>query len=223
MLALSFGSRCSLIHMSHHCSKQRTAAWRGSTPRSRGVCDKAIVGWVLLTLVHSTEALAGDQALIAAQRTAADFNASWHSVPLPETQTYPSREFRPHGPSLLEKNPVQSSTDEAPMLRGTTVWQRMSDYRSHDRLRVVTLWETGGSSVSLQANRKGDPSLQWTSRLMNRGGSTRGLLDQWFSTSVAGIRRGPRPESHSTHSEPAVKSAKILDAGPGSNGPGAAK
>ena len=83
------------------------------------------------------------------------------------------------------------------MFRDTTVWQRMSEYKSHDRVRVLTLWETSGSTVSLQAGRRGAASLQWTSRAMNRGGSTRGLLDRLIVGSLAGagnrLRHSDRP------------------------------
>jgi len=65
-----------------------------------------------------------------------------------------------------------------------TTWQRLQEYRNRDRVRVMTLWESGASNVSIQTNRKGDPSLQWTSRLMNRGGATRGLLDRWSPAQV---------------------------------------
>jgi hypothetical protein len=106
------------------------------------------------------------------------------------------------------------------MLRGTTVWQRLSDYRSRDRVRVVTLWETGGGSVSLQAGKKGDPSLQWTSRLMNRGGATRGLLDQVLATSLGGV-------AHSLHLTPRAagadafgKPSKSAETGLGNGGAG---
>jgi len=70
---------------------------------------------------------------------------------------------------------------DAPMLRGTTVWQRLSEYRAHDRVRVLTLWESGGSTVSLQAGKRGSPSLQWTSGAMIHGAGTRGLLDRLFA------------------------------------------
>ena len=46
------------------------------------------------------------------------------------------------------------------------------------------------ATVSLQAGRHGDPSLQWTSRLMNRGGATLGLLDRVFSVSLARASSG---------------------------------
>src|ERR1700744_5543907 len=47
-----------------------------------------------------------------------------------------------------------------PMFRTTTVWQRLNEFRAPDRrVRVLTLWETRASNVSLQAGKKGDPSL----------------------------------------------------------------
>ena len=107
------------------------------------------------------------------------------------------------------------------MLRGTTVWQRLSDYRSRDRVRVVTLWETGGSSVSLQAGKKGDPSLQWTSRLMNRGGATRGLLDQLFATSLGGVARSLHLTPHAAGTDAFGKQSKPMEAVLGNGGTGA--
>ena len=64
--------------------------------------------------------------------------------------------------------------------------QRLNEYRSHDRVRVLTLWDTGASAISIQTDHKGDPSLQWTSHLFNRGGATQGLLDHLFPVSVFG-------------------------------------
>ncbi len=87
------------------------------------------------------------------------------------------------------------------------------DLRAHNRVRLLTLWETGGSSVSLQAGRKGDPSLQWTSRLMNRGGATRGLLDQMFSASLAGAGRSLHLSPRTMAGEAPGKPAKLLDGG----------
>ena len=69
--------------------------------------------------------------------------------------------------------------------------QRLQEYRSHDHVRVLTLWDTGASAISIQTDHKGDPSLQWTSHLFNRGGATQGLLDHLFPG--LGVRR------HHTH------------------------
>jgi hypothetical protein len=138
----------------------------------------------------------------------------------PGLRTLPTAEFRPRGRSLLEKDSPIGDAD-MPMLRGTTVWQRLSDYRSRDRVRVVTLWETAGSSVSLQAGRKGNPSLQWTSRLMNRGGATRGLLDQVLSTSLGGVVRGLHLTPHSAGTDAFGRPSKPMEGVLGNAGAGA--
>lgn len=119
---------------------------------------------------------------------------------------YSSTEFRPRRPALLENDPVGDSFRDAPLIRSTTVWQRLADYKSHDRVRVLTLWETTGSSVSLQAGKHGDPSLQWTSRIMNRGGSTHGVLDRLFSVSIVGAANSIRSVTRSANSPSMPKS-----------------
>ena len=103
---------------------------------------------------------------------------------------FSTTEFRPRRHSVFDRDPAVSAFTDAPMIHYSTVWQQLSEYKSHDRVQVLTLWESSGSSVSLQAGKRGDPSLQWTSRLMNRGGSTRGLLDRFFSASIAGAASG---------------------------------
>src|SRR5258706_506128 len=123
--------------------------------------------------------------------------AFFRARPAADGQFFPATAFRPRKPTLFDRDPAVNAFGDAPMLRGSTVWQRMSEYRSHDRVRLLTLWESSGSTVSLQAGKRGDPSLQWTSRSMNRGGSTRGLLDRLFAVSLAGagnrLRRSDRP------------------------------
>jgi hypothetical protein len=90
------------------------------------------------------------------------------------------RKYRDFGAAPAGVPPAAESRS----LITTTVWQRLADYRSHDRVRLVTLWETTGSTLSIQAGKRGEPSLQWTSRAMNRGGATRGLLDRMISASL---------------------------------------
>ena len=72
------------------------------------------------------------------------------------------------------------------LISDTPVWQRLSEFRTRDRVRVLTLWQSGLSSVSLQAGTKGNPSLQWTSRLMNSGEAAHGLLDRLLPASSFG-------------------------------------
>jgi hypothetical protein len=207
----------------------RNAPACGDTHRHRNVCDKLLPGLVLLTLARSGEALAGDQVVIPGEAFKSDFNlmrqaaplsvpmftvpATYQTADLPERQTFSARDFRPRGHSVFDEEPQSGTSPDAPLLRSTTVWQRLADYRTRGRVRLLTLWETGGSSVSLQAGRKGEPSLQWTSRLMNRGGATRGVLDQWFSTSIAGAGRSMHFTPRSSKSEPA-KQVRLPDSGP---------
>lgn len=90
------------------------------------------------------------------------------------------------------------------MLRNTTVWQRLAEYRSQDRVRLLTLWESRGSAVSLQAGKHGDPSLQWNSRVMNHDGSTRGLFDRLLSVSFGGAHDGSHATAPAASAAPAA-------------------
>jgi hypothetical protein len=188
----------------------------------------SILVLVLLALTSNREASASEQPVIATeaaqpdpkalhQRTipampvgaapALTIPATYSTAPSSEARTF-SSDFRPHGPSIFDVAPAGGAVEDTPMLHGTTVWQRLEDFRSHGRVQLLTLWETGGSSVSLQAGRKGEPSLQWTSRLMNRGGATRGVLDQLFSVSLASAGRGLNLGPDTGSSEPANKPSK---------------
>jgi len=182
--------------------------------RCNSICDKMLVGLVLFTLVRTGEALAGDHVSIANATLDPNFGNLRQPPPparafvtAPEFFTAPTAadrqlfsatDFRPRKPTLFDRDPAVNAFGDAPMLRGSTVWQRMSEYRSHDRVRLLTLWESSGSTVSLQAGKRGDPSLQWTSRSMNRGGSTRGLLDRLFAVSLAGAGNRLRRSDRST-------------------------
>lgn len=211
--------------------------------RYTGACGSMLVGLLILTIVRASDALAGEQVPPTFSAARPDLNAarqftttsafmlplpryqavpsSYQAVDLPVLKSFSAAEFRPRGRSLLEKDSPLVDAEAAPMLQGTTVWQRLSDYRSHDRVRVVTLWEAGGSTVSLQAGRKGDPSLQWTSRLMNRGGATRGLLDQMFSTSLGGFARSLHLTPRPTGTEAFGKPSKPMETALGNAGAGA--
>ncbi len=214
--------------MSNNCSPPDADA-HGSATRERGRCDKMFVGLVLWTLVHTTEALAGDQAPLSGTTAQPDFNdlrpptplsalmfpipALYQAVDLPEAKTFSTQEFRPRAQSIFNPDTHVAAVYDDALMNRTTVWQRLSEYRSHDRFRLVTLWEGGGSSLTLQAGRKGDPSLQWTSRLMNRGGAPRGLLDELFSRSSGGAAgRALHFAPHPINADPIGKPAKPVDA-----------
>jgi hypothetical protein len=213
------------------------------TTRYFGACDRMLVGLAILTIVRASEALAGERVAPTVSAAKPDLNvareftpasafmlplpssypavpSSYQTVDLPVLKSFSAAEFRPRGHSILVKDSGLGDAEDAPMLRGTTVWQRLSDYRSRDRVRVVTLWETGGSSVSLQAGKKGDPSLQWTSRLMNRGGATRGLLDQLLATSLGGVARGLHLAPHAAGTDAFGKPSKPMEVSLGNGGVG---
>lgn len=213
----------------HMCDKDDALA--GSTARFFGACDRILVGLAILLLVRTSEAVAGDPApsLVAAARP--ELNIAREFAPTsalpsfeflnpPAPPSVSAAEFRPRGQSLLQKDVRAYDAEDPPMLRSTTVWQRLADYRARDRVRVVTLWESGGGTVSLQAGRKGDPSLQWTSRLMNRGGATRGLLDQVVSTSVGRVARSLRVGPRAGGTEAFGKPSKSMDSALSKGGTG---
>lgn len=185
-----------------------------------GIRDRMLLGLVLFITSVSSEALAGDALSISnSVPAAADLRAAtpaagpsarleFFTVPaVGEAQTFSSTDFRPRRPTLFDSDPAANAYGNTPMLRGTTVWQRLSDYKSHDGVRLLTLWETPASSISLQAGKRGDPSLQWTSRLMNHGGSTQGLLDRWFSVSLTGAGNRLRSLTRTTGTPAPAKQA----------------
>jgi hypothetical protein len=153
-----------------------------------------LAGLVLYTLGVGSEASSAEPSSARGGLPPASDNASLLPLLAPdetlsprETKDYPATEFRPHGRSLLDDASTENDSAEVPGLRSTTVWQRMTDFRSRDRVRVLTLWKSGGGTVSLQAGKGGSPSLQWTSSSMSRGEATRGVLDRLLSASVAGV------------------------------------
>jgi hypothetical protein len=109
-------------------------------------------------------------------------------APPPRGDGFSSTEFRPRGPSLLTAvgAPEYAGDDPSRAMSNATAWQQWRDYRTRDRVRLVTLWESSASSFSLQASKKGDPSLQWTSRVFNHEGATRGVLDRLLSVAIGG-------------------------------------
>jgi hypothetical protein len=192
--------------------------------------DRMLMGLVLITLVRAGEALAGDTpARISDGTVDTEFanlrvvspstktllaNPGIFAVPAPnDAQVFSSTDFRPRKHTVLDADPTVSSVADVPMLHNTTVWQRLSEYKSHDRVQLLTLWQTTGSTVSLQAGKRGDPSLQWTSRLMNHGGSTQGVLDRLFAVSLAhagsGLRSATRPTNAAAGSKPVSMATAI--------------
>ena len=114
---------------------------------------------------------------------------------LSDIKTFSGNEFRPRGRSVFDA-PARTAGIGDELAFDQPVWQRLNEYRNHDRIRVLTLWESGISNVTLQTDKRGGPSLQFTSRLMDRGHATHGILDRWFPTSIFSWKRAraiPRP------------------------------
>jgi hypothetical protein len=195
-------------------------------------CNCALLGVAALALLGACNALAGDAGTQAAARPQIDelrapaeagsklLRAPLFASPLympgsyalaepAEPRSYSAQDFRPRGRSVLEPDP-RGPADQN-LAFDTTIWERLNEYRNHDRIRVLTLWESGASAVSLQTDHKGGPSLQWTSRLMNRGGATRGLLDRLLPVSIPGSGSSHSIVGRSTSPSP-LKAANPLGA-----------
>jgi hypothetical protein len=177
-------------------SRARTA------PRRLNAREALMVVTMLYAIASSSEALAADQLSHLSEFGPRDpnphvaiglpekFGANGISAELLQSpQEYSASEFRPRPRFGADPVPLRAN-DDSQSLRTTTVWQRLKDYRSKDRVRLITLWESTGSSLSIQAGRHGEPSLQWTSSSLNRGGSTRGLLDHFIAASLGAAGLG---------------------------------
>jgi hypothetical protein len=172
--------------------------------------DRLLLGLTVLALLRAGIACAEDPAVQAPSQDDAAPRTSFKAAALPqfakhytltdplltapveyrlselaETRSYSATEFRPRGHSIFDADP-RLSPPGGTLTADKNFLQRLNEYRSHDRVRVLTLWDTGASAISIQTDHKGDPSLQWTSHLFNRGGATQGLLDQLFPVSVFG-------------------------------------
>src|SRR5258708_614240 len=80
--------------------------------------------------------------------------------------------------------------------------------KSQGRVRLLTLWQSSVSSVSLQAGKHGMPSLQWSTPWMHREVASSGLFDRFLTVSPrnggGGSRRHvPPPASTFAASKPA--------------------
>jgi hypothetical protein len=103
----------------------------------------------------------------------------------PEQQTFSATEFRPRKHSLLDADPARSevSVIDAPIRRDTSLAREIAEFKTQDRLRLLTLWQNRASSLSLQAGKHGAPSLQWSTPWMHRDVSSRGLFDRLLTVS----------------------------------------
>jgi hypothetical protein len=98
---------------------------------------------------------------------ASDFAARAGAFPKPA----PEADFR--GAGVLDRS------GDLPL---TNAWQRMSDFRSEDGIRLLTVWQSANGTVALHQGKHGGASLQWTSQALNRSGASRGLFDHLVSS-----------------------------------------
>jgi hypothetical protein len=102
-------------------------------------------------------------------------------------------------PSAQAESAIQSKPSQ------DTAWQRLADFRAQGRVQLLTLWQSPRYMVSLQSGRHGSPSLQWSSRIMNRGGATRGILDRIVASSLGATGLRSKIVAHGAEPAPAIK------------------
>jgi hypothetical protein len=183
--------------------------------RCGGTREALAVAVLLYSLTRSAEALAGDpsNAIKDIQPIVGGTPLSLAFVPSKSADEpqFSADEFRVRKPSMPDAPAESDSMYQTPALPSTSAWQRWGDYRSQGRVQLLTLWESNRSTVSLQTGRHGGPSLQWSSRLMGRGGATRGLLDRFVSSSLSAAGLGAKA-AHGSSSAAANKSISSLPA-----------
>jgi hypothetical protein len=145
---------------------------------------------ISFVLVRGAPALAGEHAVSDLSLHASVPPSFALSRPLADP-TFSVTEFRPRRSSMQAADLAGKTGPilDAPLLQGTSLAQQMAHFKSQNRVRLLTLWQTQGSTLSLQAGRHGSPTLQWSTPWMNRAGASQGLLDHLLpSRSVAAFR-----------------------------------
>jgi hypothetical protein len=191
--------------------------------RSNGLCECLLAALALYGLAPGS-ASAGDQLrspaarqnanmqkTVRAQIAAPSFPAPFAFSALPEMPVFSSTEFRPRKPGLLEAAEADSehSVIDAPMLADASIARELSGAKTQDRVRLLTLWQSRASSLSLQAGKRGAPSLQWSTPWMHRDSDVRGVFDRLLLAaprSIGSIVRGGGPRQAG-----AMAPAKPLD------------
>jgi len=99
---------------------------------------------------------------------------------------YSPREYRALGPGSAPRETVAISGDARPALKATSAWGRLEDYKTRGGIRLLTLWKSKFSALSIQTGHGGIPTLQWTSRggLGGGAGTTQGVLDRLLSSGI---------------------------------------
>jgi hypothetical protein len=180
--------------------------------RSSGAREMLILAALMYGLAQGSEAFAADQPVDVLK----NMQPLVGGKPLPMQFAPVSRldEFEPAadlgrrksaGYDALSPTVAESLLPSQPS-QVVSAWQRLADYRSQGRVQLLTLWASPRNMVSLQAGRHGGPSLQWSSRVMNRGGATRGLLDRFVASSLGAVGFGSKtaPLRSAAHARPSL-------------------
>jgi hypothetical protein len=179
--------------------------------------DVLILAMLVYGLAQSCEALAADQSAVILK----NIQPLVGGKPLPMAFVPGSRpdelesstDFRRRRVDAVDAGSAtefESSHPSQP-LQVDSVWQRLAEYRSQGRVQLLTLWESPRNMVSLQASKHGGPSLQWSSRVMNRGGATRGLLDRFVASSLGAAGFGSKT-ARGSNAVPAAKTIGVIAA-----------
>jgi hypothetical protein len=179
--------------------------------------EALIVVVMLYGLTQGAEALADDssanvvrdiQPIVGGTALSPSFLPNIRASNQPQ---FSASEFSARKGSVPQALPVETETLQTEPLHSTSAWQRLADYRAQGRVQLLTLWESKGSTISLQAGHHGGPSLQWSSRVMNRGGATRGLLDRFVASSLGAAGLGSKVLAHGS-TPAASKTINLLPA-----------
>jgi len=183
--------------------------------RTIGIRECLMTALVLYSLSPG-EASAGDQTQSPDARRVAD-------VPKParlqldapfffaKGQEFSATEFRPRraGPFQAAAGSSETPVIDARMLRDTSIAHELSEAKTQDRVRLLTLWQSRASSLSLQAGKGGAPSLQWSTPWMHRDADSRGLFDRLLRAGQPSFGVAMRPGA--SHPAAAISPTKPLD------------
>lgn len=194
--------------------------------RSNEVRECALLALLLYSLVPG-DVSAGDSPQSGAVRRNSDLQTLTHAqiaaplypapfafvAPRSEAQAFSPTQFRARQPGMLEAGVAadQGFAMDAPMLRDTSLARGLSEAKTQDRVRLLTLWQSRASTLSLQAGKRGAPSLQWSTPWMHRDAASRGLFDRWLAVSPRGF--GSAAGGGAPHQAGAIAPAKTLNSG----------
>jgi len=184
--------------------------------RCGGLREHTLTAFALISCVCGAETWAKDQSAGVAAPLKLNKESLALSAPslrLDEPRIYSATEFRPRRPGLGGAEAVQHETFVFAPMNDSSVARQLRDSKSQDRVRLLTLWRSSASSVSLQAGKHGMPSLQWSTPWMQRGAASGGLFDRLLILSprsgAAGHVTAPRQASAFAVGKPADLNASL--------------